>query len=353
MTRENHAVRNSPLISPQFSGAQAMEDTTTPAAQIQKLRKIHIPTERDHQLKQHIYRLFEVDSEGQQTAQPCRYTAGQETRGVILIEDPGGGKTTAVRTILREAQFLARNPETGAPRYLEIQIPSPATLKSVGLTIAAALGIDHFSPYAKVWEIWATVKQRLGAAGISVLWLDEAQDLIMSRTANEVEESLRMIKSLMQGDNAVVPILSGTQRLSEVAAFDPQVSRRFTKIMPSNLQHGVDEAGLIAVVEYYCEEVSIAARVDADAMARLITASRHRFGRAIDTIINAIECALWGADKILTVDHFAEAWAMQEGCDPSENVFVSDHWLSIHLDAGAAEYNEARTKRQMKKLERV
>lgn len=39
--------------------------------------------------------------------------------------------------------------------------------------------------------------------------------------------------------------------------------------MPSNLQHGVDEAGLIAVVEYYCEEVSIEARVDADVMGAL------------------------------------------------------------------------------------
>ena len=284
---------------------------------------------------------------------PCRYTAGQETRGVILIEESGGGKTTTVRTILQEAQFLAHNPETGEPRYLEIQVPSPATLKSVGLAVLEALGVEHVSTNARVWEMWKVVKHRLGVAGICVLWLDEAQDLIMSRSVNETEDSLRMIKSLMQGDNAVIPVLSGTRRLGEVAAFDPQVSRRFTKIMPSNLQHGVDEAGLISVVEYYCAEVSIQARVDANLMARLITASRHRFGRCIDTTINAIECALWDGDKTLSVDHFAEAWAMQEGCDPSENVFLSDHWLSVHLDAGAEEYDEARTKRQKKKLEKV
>ena len=252
-----------------------MEFTTTPAAQIQKLRTIYVPTERDYELKRHLYRLFEVDSEGALTSVPCRYTAGQETRGVILIEESGGGKTTAVRTILQEAQFLAHNPETGEPRYLEIQVPSPATLKSVGLAVLEALGVEHVSTNARVWEMWKVVKHRLGVAGICVLWLDEAQDLIMSRSVNETEDSLRMIKSLMQGDNAVIPVLSGTRRLGEVAAFDPQVSRRFTKIMPSNLQHGVDEAGLISVVEYYCAEVSIQARVDANLMARLITASRH------------------------------------------------------------------------------
>ncbi|MCF3595769.1 TniB family NTP-binding protein [Rhodobacteraceae bacterium LMO-12] len=271
-----------------------MNATTSVAAQIQKLRKIHVPTERDSELRKHLYRLFEVDDDGGMTSVPCRYTAGQETRGIILIEEPGGGKTTAVRTILGESKFLAQNPETGEPRYLEIQVPSPATLKSVGLAILAALGVEHVGSRAKVWEIWEAVKQRLTAAGISVLWLDEAQDLIMARSANDTESSLRMIKSLMQGDNAAIPILSGTRRLAEVAAFDPQVSRCFTKIMPSNLQHGVDETGLISLVEHYCEEAAIKARVDADVMARLITASRHRFGRGIDTIINAIEYALWG-----------------------------------------------------------
>ncbi|SEQ91971.1 AAA domain-containing protein [Thalassovita taeanensis] len=188
---------------------------------------------------------------------PCRYTAGQETRGVILIEEPGGSKATAVRTILREVKFLALNPETGEPRYLEIQVPSPATLKSVGLAILAALGVEHIASSAKVWEIWEAVKQRLRAAGIIVLWSDEAHDLIMARSANETESSLRMIKSLMQGDNAVIPILSGTRRLAEVAAFDPQVSRRFTKIVPSNLQYGMDEAGLISLVEYFSEEAAV------------------------------------------------------------------------------------------------
>ncbi len=41
-----------------------MNVTTSVAAQIQNLRKIHIPTERDHALKKHLHRLFEVDDDG-------------------------------------------------------------------------------------------------------------------------------------------------------------------------------------------------------------------------------------------------------------------------------------------------
>lgn len=330
-----------------------MEIASNTAAQIHKLRKIHVPNERDLELKKHLYRLFEVDSEGNLTAVPCRYTGGQETRGVTIIEKPGGGKTTAVSKLLRESDFLANNPVTGQPHYLEIQVPSPATLKSVGFAILAAVGMEGVSPISKEWEIWKVVKHRLGVEGIKVLWLDEAQDLIMARTANETESSLRMIKSLMQGENAVIPILSGTQRLAEMTTFDPQVSRRFTNIMPADLQHGVDEEDLANLIHYFSTEVGITARIGADLTARLITASRARFGRATENIINAIECALWEEAKVLSVEHFAEAWAMQEGCDPRANVFLSEHWLSIQLDKGAEEYDEARTKRQKKKLEKV
>ena len=165
MTDDNIETRNHATTSTQILGASTMEIAKPVAAQMKELRDINIPTERDHNLKKHLYRLFEVDSEGEMTSVPCRYTAGQETRGVILIEESGGGKTTAVRTILQEAQFLALNPETGEPRYLEIEVPSPATLKSVGLAVLEALGVKHVGVNATVWEVWKTVKWRLGEQG--------------------------------------------------------------------------------------------------------------------------------------------------------------------------------------------
>lgn len=323
------------------------------AAKIEQLIEMHVPTERDEEVKKHLYRLFVVDDDGQITNEPRRFSAGRETRGIAVIEASGGGKSTAIRRVLKETPFLAEDPESGCPRYLEIEVPSPATLKSVGLEILEAAGMVGVSPNAREWEIWKAVRHRLKVMGIRVLWLDEAQDFIMARNINETENTLRMIKSLMQGDSAVIPILSGTQRLAEMTSLDPQVSRRFTKIVPSDLQHGVDEDGLVALIEAYCEEAGIETRLSGDLAAQLITASRHRFGRAVETIINAIEAALMDGSQQLSIDHFAEAWAMAEECDHDGNVFISDNWASIKLDKGAQEYEEARTKRQQKKLERV
>ncbi len=324
-----------------------------PAMQIQMLRSMHVPNERDLEFRKQLYRLFQVDADGNTTHEPCRYTGGTETRGIAVIEAAGGGKTTAIRKVLHEAEFLAFNPITGMPRYLEIHVPSPATNKSVGLAILEATGMEGVTERSKVWEIWKTVQNRLKLLGIKVLWLDEAHDLVMARSAIESETTLRLLKTLMQGENAIIPILSGTRQLAEMTNFDPQVSRRFTKIVPLDLQQGVDNDNLAGLIEAYCSEVDIQPRLPADLTARLMVASRYRFGRAVETIINAIECALWAEARTLGRVHFSEAWAMQEGCEPDANVFEAGDWLSIPLDKGAEEFEAARAKRQKKKLERV
>ncbi|MGP3725820.1 hypothetical protein [Cereibacter sphaeroides] len=50
-------------------------------------------------------------------------------------------------------------------------------------------------------------------------------------------------------------------------------------------------------------------------------------------MIYAIEQALRGGDRHLDVEHFAEAFAMQEGCAPDRNVFLHPAWWQIDVDA--------------------
>uniref|UniRef100_UPI003A8FCD6F TniB family NTP-binding protein n=1 Tax=Celeribacter halophilus TaxID=576117 RepID=UPI003A8FCD6F len=51
---------------------------------------------------------------------------------------------------------------------------------------------------------------------------------------------LRALKSLMQGDDAVIVILSGTEELSNVIRSDPQVQRRFTSMVLPELSEQAD-----------------------------------------------------------------------------------------------------------------
>ncbi|MFC0158910.1 TniB family NTP-binding protein [Mameliella alba] len=329
-----------------------MTDIADIRFKVKQLRKMYVPNERDAEIRLHLLRCLDVDDVGELLPAPARYS-GNEARGVMVIEGSGGGKTTAIKSVLSEMDILALNPETGEPRYLALDVPPYATLKSVGAAILEASGMSGVSDKATAAVVWRAVRHRLALLGITVLWLDEAQDLVLGDSALETEKTLRMLKSLMKGDHPVVPILSGTERLGEVIGYDPQVSRRFTKIRPSDLEFGADEGSILGLIDAYCAEVGLRADLGNDLAARLIHASRRRFGRAVVFILHAIESALMDGEENLTIDHFAVAWVKEESRDPEGNVFLVSDWLSVELDQEAEEYEEGRSRRQKKKLERA
>ncbi len=320
------------------------------AQAVASLRAIHVETERDHEIRSQLQRLLQVDAAGNLMPIPVRFTADRETRGIVLIEPAGGGKTTAIAAVLRSIEALKVNPATGAPRVVQASVESPATQKSLGIAILRELGIPHVSDRIKVWELFNMVRQRFLATGTSVLWVDEAHDLFLSKSTRDVEDMLKTIKSLMQGEAAVIVILSGTERLGEITSIDQQVNRRFTKFMPRDLVIGGDNAELDALIRDYSRRAGLDFNAEGNVISRLIRASRGRFGRAVETSINAIEQALLEGDRTLDRQHFAEAWGMQEGCAWDRNLFVAENWQSIELDLQAEQFEAARTQRQRRQM---
>jgi hypothetical protein len=162
----------------------------------------------------------------------------------------------------------------------------------------------------------------------AVLWLDEAHDLFCADRG----QILRAIKTLMQGDHAVIVILSGTEALDTIIGTDPQVQRRFSTIHWAPLTNERDGDAFVDLTAAYCARVGLQPPPQGDLIKRVFHASRYRFGRAIELIINAIEQALLAEDDDLRGDHFAEVWAMQEGGSTSDNVFWADRWWLIDTD---------------------
>jgi hypothetical protein len=71
----------------------------SPAEISRKLREprsLHITSERDREFRLHLDRLLEVDAEGRQLPEPVRFAGGLETRGIAMIDGPGGGKTASI-----------------------------------------------------------------------------------------------------------------------------------------------------------------------------------------------------------------------------------------------------------------
>ena len=134
-------------------------------ARMAELRRLHVPTDRDAAVRSQLARLLEIDAGGAPV--PVRHAGGLELRGMALIDGPGGGKTTCIRRAL--ATDPALSPPWGAPGHLHAQVPSPATLKSLGLEILKATGFGDVAERAAAWRIWSVVRHRLSAGGIVVL----------------------------------------------------------------------------------------------------------------------------------------------------------------------------------------
>jgi transposase InsO family protein len=61
---------------------------------------------RDREFREQLDRLLQVDANGCQLPEPVRFTRGLETRGIAMIDGPGGGKTTTIARTLRKSTAL-------------------------------------------------------------------------------------------------------------------------------------------------------------------------------------------------------------------------------------------------------
>lgn len=200
-----------------------MSDHAKNARIMETLRRKHVRSHRDDEFALHLERLLRRDKDGGLTAEAVRFSATAETRGILVVDGPGGGKSTMVARQLSRLPALQNGPQ-GIPAWLGVSVPSPATLKSMGFEILRRSGYPNVSERREAWSVWDQIKSRMKMLGISVLWIDEAHDLFCKDSGM----ILRALKSLMQGDEAVIVILSGTERLSEVIRSDAQVQRRFS-----------------------------------------------------------------------------------------------------------------------------
>lgn len=296
---------------------------------VTRLQGLHVTSDRDVLLQEGIDALLQHDEKENPLPLPRQFSRGLEIHGLAISDAAGGGKTHILHTCLSRHPALAAAGDRPA-KFLHVTVPSPATLKSLGCEILRVTGYPEISERRERWSIWDVVRKRLDLLDICVLWVDEAHDLMGNKS--EVRDLLKTLKRLMQGDQGVIVVLSGTDLLLDLIYMDEEVERRFIKIQMPPVTDATDGDALRAVISQFCKIADLQPPVEPDLVPRLIHACRGRFGMCIEKTITAIEYALLDGASRLSLVNYSHAWLVTETRPPEQNVFANPQWASIDLN---------------------
>lgn len=123
----------------------------------QKLPRLRIETSRDGAFTSQLNRLLMRSDSGELLPAPLRFSTGRETRGVMVVDGPGGGKTTLVGRALEHHPAIGRSAPSG-PHYLEASVPSLATFKSMGAALLHRSGLPVVAANREGWSMWETLR---------------------------------------------------------------------------------------------------------------------------------------------------------------------------------------------------
>ncbi|MCG6113349.1 MAG: ATP-binding protein [Paracoccus sp.] len=295
---------------------------------VSDLRSHYVVTRRDDMIRDEIDRLLRRDADGRLIAEPVTFSGGQETHGIVVTDEAGGGKSTILNRVLTNHEALGAGPN-GPARFLSSKVFSPATMKSFGCEVLRSTGYAEISERRERWAIWRILRHRLAALGIVCLVIEEAHDLRSSGSVREAMDILNACKSLLSSDPPIIVILCGVPILNELVRMDPQADRRFAKVELTPVTEAHDGPKLESLMSQYCGMAGISPPEVRDAIPRLIHASANRFGMCIENLVNAIEEALNDGSDRLALSHFSRSWAATAAVDFRENPFVNSEWRSI------------------------
>ncbi|MEM8575653.1 MAG: TniB family NTP-binding protein [Pseudomonadota bacterium] len=256
-----------------------------------------------------------------------------EARGIALIGPSGCGKTTAAeRLISTHPDLVLPAPDQLRADVVSFLVPSPATLKDVGMAALAALGypLQRDKPSGIIWD---RVRHFLQERQTLFLHIDEAQDLYTARSAGAQQSVINTLKSLMQNrDWPVGLILTGMPEVKTMLNSDPQLARRTYPIEIAPISWAGDGPMIRSLIATYADKAGLSPGTDLvsdDFVARLTHASASQFGLIVETVIAAIEEALWSRAPVLARSHFTAAFRRRSGCIEGLNPFVIDDYIAI------------------------
>jgi hypothetical protein len=179
--------------------------------------------ERSHHALIRYPRFKELLEDIQMHQQLSRFAS--EPQNISLEGDTGTGKTTLVKTYAQQFHRQEGPHGTLIP-VLYLEMPSPATVKSVAATILRHMG-DPGASRGTLWSMNERVIHFLKACAVQLVILDDFQHLYDSETDRVLERVSDWLKVLIKETGVPFLVVGLEGKVKIILEANPQLSRLF------------------------------------------------------------------------------------------------------------------------------
>ncbi|WP_458791622.1 TniB family NTP-binding protein [Yoonia sp. MH D7] len=257
--------------------------------------------------------------------------------GMAIVAPTGSGKTRTLDWVFSEVQKLNATGIDGEAdhKIISVRVRTPANLRTAAEAVMKEIGYPVAVRYiaeAALPTLWEKVHFQLKAKNVTILHLDEAQDIWGQANKPQRKAVINTLKSLSQNKEwPVILVLSGTEEMKEMLNVDQQLGRRIKPTEITPIAKATDAKTVRSVITSYVAESGLSGFTETDPkfIDRFFVACCNRLGIAVKIIIGAIQQAVLVGDTALDQKHFTRAFTHISDCEIAMNPFIAEDWQDI------------------------
>lgn len=294
---------------------------------------------QDELLAEHLEDLFEIDDDGNMTAQPYVDPLTGETRGLMLLGGSEWGKTSLLKRMLRASDVFTEHCDDQPGNTLLVTVPPTATLKKLGEIILARTGYQKIDPKMRGADAWELVLHRLGLCGIKLLIIDECHHMVQSGAGKDVPSAIQSLKHILQSDAGVALLIAGVPTLRDALLSEPsrETFRRFRECSLSRIRFGSRAAkDFHSNFLQSARMLGLAVPPEDMFAERILFAAGGHIGVSISIAKDILRDAVKRKREVLQLEHADRAYGkISPNCCCEASPFRGEDWTALKAELEA------------------